>query len=141
MNRPLSDEDIMALRAGLRNSAEDFELGGDLRTFDVMARLASEFWSFLLALRAGPVEVAEVRYACESVFSGIDCFCQLSAYCRILGSGGTDGAQDITSVAEVDGVFAVQLERLLSEPLFPEQCRLLRELFRLQLFFATLTYA
>jgi hypothetical protein len=134
--------DVLTLQAALKESIEpDYLLGLEMDDLNVLVRLTVEFWYFLQQSDHGTGERAEVRYACESVFSGIESFCQMSSYYRMLSAESpTAGDWNIASLAHFRDLFAAQYRQLSVEETFPIRCRILLELFKLQIVFAGMVY-
>jgi hypothetical protein len=158
-------ERVKEIQASMAKSAqshfEETELG-HLRT---LIRLAVEFQEYL---EHGSVNIAtsllhgphakyvpdaqnastdpfnkyDLDYACESIHSGVDSFCRLSASCRLL-----DGVPKsriewgMTSSRESFKMqFSSMFNRFTEELNFEDKCRLLLDLFKLQIVFAGMSY-
>jgi hypothetical protein len=133
-------EALRTVQSALRASAAAYGLGPDLGNYDVVIRLTMEFSQFLVDLEGGPVEPAEIRYKCESVFSGTESFCQLSSDYRVMSDEVRTDEWPTVSFAQLRGEFMTKYRRFLEETDFPLRCRLLLDLFKLQLLFTGMAY-
>jgi hypothetical protein len=83
----------------------------------------------------------DLRYVIETVFSGVDSFCNVSAAYRML-AGARNSRIDWEGVPK--SKFKEQFESLFhefaGEPDFEKQCRLLLDLFKLEIAFAGFSY-
>ncbi len=91
---------------------------------------------------ADPFNRYDLDYACESIRSGVGSFCRLSASCRLL-----DGVPKsriewgMTSSRESFKTQFVSMFRKFTEEMnFENKCRLLLDLFKLQIIFAGVSY-
>jgi hypothetical protein len=132
--------DLVSIKATLRQAATAHGFGPDLGDFDAVVRLTAEFADFLRDLARGPVGPAEIRYRCESVFSGVDSFCQLGSYYRMLSGEVPARDWEVMSFERFNDEFAAKYRLFLSETAFPLRFRLLLDLFRLQLLFTGMAY-
>lgn len=89
-----------------------------------------------------PFNKYDLDYACESIRSGVDSFCSLSATYRML-----DGATDsnvgwglISSREAFKTQFVSMFGKFTEEVNFEKKCRLLLDLFKLQIVFAGISY-
>jgi hypothetical protein len=91
---------------------------------------------------ADPFNKYDLDYACESIRSGVDSFCRLTASCRLL-----DGVPKsriewgMTSSRESFKMqFSSRFSKFTEELNFEDKCRLLLDLFKLQIVFAGMSY-
>ncbi len=78
---------------------------------------------------------------CDSVFSGVDSFGLVSAAYRVLpGAGQTTITWDGKSVDSLKEEFVSKYSEFSDETNFEKRCRLLLDLFKLQIVFAGLSY-
>lgn len=89
-----------------------------------------------------PFNKHDLRFACESIRSGVNSFCVLNASYRLL-----DGAADsrvewgmISSVESFKAQFVSMFSNFTEALDFESKCRLLLDLFKLQIVFAGISY-
>jgi hypothetical protein len=89
-----------------------------------------------------PFNKYDLEYACESIRSGVDSFCRLSASCRLLDGISKSTIQwGMTSSKEAFKTqFTSMFENFTREVSFENKCRLLLDLFKLQIVFAGVCY-
>jgi hypothetical protein len=89
-----------------------------------------------------PFNKYDLRYMCESIRSGIDSFCSLNQTYRIL--DGAMGSKVDWSMASSRETFKAQFMRMFNgfveEDRFENKCRLLLDLFKLQMLFSAMLY-
>ncbi len=136
--------DVQALQTKFLDSIDpDYLLGLEIDDLNVKAYQAHCGIRVFPVQRSkgGTVEAADVRYVCESVFSGIESFCQMSLYYRMVSTETLSGVDwSITSLASFRQAFGAKYDQLLIERYFPRLCRLLLELFKLQIVFTGIAY-
>lgn len=87
------------------------------------------------------VELNELKYSIESVFSGIESFCSVSAAYRVLvGATSSRVEWDKVSVISLKEQFVSMFHEFTIETNFEKKCRLLLDLFKLQIVFAGVFY-
>lgn len=81
-------------------------------------------------------------YVCESVFSGVDAFESLVHAYRILAGAETQGQLrwDAVSVSSLKDEFRSLYPIFISEKRFERKCRLLLDLFKLQISLSAISY-
>ena len=110
----------------------------DLRT---LVRLTVEFYHYLLGEDPAPGVEDKTRYVCESVFSGVDSFDLVSAaYRRSPREESTTVGSGVASIEALKDDFFSRYGRFSAETNFERRCRLLLDLFKLQIVFAGLSY-
>jgi hypothetical protein len=82
------------------------------------------------------------NYVCESVFSGLDSFTSVVYAYNVIGGAKTRSALQwsAVSISSLKQQFQSLYARFIAEESFEEQCRLLLDLFKLQLALAAMTY-
>lgn len=138
-----SADQVRAVEASMIGAAEGYDFGeSELEALRVVARLAVEFYYLLRGTDLDALSPLDLSYECESVFAGVDFFDALSGACR-----GTVGLAPSTlrwdlplSLASLQGRFIATYEEFASETDFGKRCRLLLDLFKLQLVFAGVSY-
>lgn len=89
-----------------------------------------------------PFNKHDLRFACESIRSGVNSFCVLSASYRVL-DGATDSRVEwgvISSRESFKTQFVSMFNNFAEEVNFESKCRLLLDLFKLQIVFAGISY-
>lgn len=89
-----------------------------------------------------PFNKYDLDYACESIRSGVDSFCRLSASYRLL-EGATNSRVEwgmISSRESFKMQFVSMFNKFTGEANFESKCRLLLDLFKLQIVFAGISY-
>ena len=92
---------------------------------------------------ADPFNKYDLEYACESIRSGVDSFCILSRAYRMLDSA-TDSRVEwgtISSRESFRNQFISTFNRFTGEENFDSKCRLLLDLFKLQIVFAGISFS
>jgi hypothetical protein len=112
----------------------------ELEDLRCIIRITIEFSHFLESDGSRSAQ-RNVRYISESVFSGVDSFCSVSAALRPMADVTTTELQ----LAEINStclrqVFVSTYRNFLAEGNFEKQCRLLLNLFKMQIVFAGLYY-
>jgi hypothetical protein len=164
MNNDVTNR-VKEIQASMMESAQsrlDESKLGDLR---VVIRLTVEFRDYL---ENGSVDIAtsvlhgplakyvtnaqsastdpfnkyDLQFACESIRSGVDSFCNLSAGYRVLvGAVGSRVEWGIISSREsFKTQFVSMFNTFAEEGNFESKCRLLLDLFKLQIVFAGISY-
>jgi hypothetical protein len=107
----------------------------ELDALRVVIRLTVEFHRDLKADRTN-------NYVSESVFSGIDSFTLLLHAYKVLAGAQTHSQLqwNAVSVASLKQEFELLYQRFITEQMFERQCRLLLDLFKLQIALAAMTY-
>jgi hypothetical protein len=106
-----------------------------------LIRLTIEFNSYLQFSQADSQNIDELKYRIESIFSGIESFCNVNAAYRVL-VGATSSKIEWNQVclAPLDEKFVFMFREFNKEAIFERKCRLLLDLFKLQIVFAGVFY-
>ena len=90
-----------------------------------------------------PFNKYDLAFICESIRSGVDSFCTLSTSCRLL-YGTTESKVEWTMISSKElfkaTVFSMY-RKFIEETNFETKCRLLLDLFKLQIVFAGISYS
>lgn len=89
-----------------------------------------------------PFNKCDLDYACESIRSGVDSFCSLSASYKML-DGATNSSVEWGMISSRDSFktqFVSMFNKFTKEANFEKKCRLLLDLFKLQIVFAGISY-
>jgi hypothetical protein len=91
---------------------------------------------------ADPFNKYDLQFICESIRSGVDSFCALSArYSALLGATDSRVGWDMVSSKEsFKAHFTSMFNKFIVDMNFESKCRLLLDLFKLQMVFAGLSY-
>ena len=122
-------------------AARSTSLESELDHLRVVVRLTVEFHDYLRQVGTGALDHNQLTYACESVFSGVDSFCNVNAAYRVL-VGATSSRIEWATISTLSPreEFLSTFRRFDLEERFEEKCRLLLDLFKLQIVFAGMMY-
>jgi hypothetical protein len=122
-------------RPMLEEAASCFEQS-ELEHLRVVVRLAVEFYYHVEGR-----DQADLRYVSDSIYSGLESFRRVNdAYNVLHGSRRSDIDWKTVHVATIQDEFKVRFEKFEREQAFEERCRLLLDMFKLQLVFAAVSY-
>jgi hypothetical protein len=129
---------VRAIQSAMAKDAETCFSSTELTNLRIIAGLTVEFYHYL-QLRCEH-ELC-IEYTCESVLSGIDAYSGLSHTYRIL-EGALKTTVDWRNVplGSFDQQFLSTFEEFDTETTFERKCRLLLDLFRLQLMYVAISY-
>lgn len=114
---------------------------GDLCCLRSVISLTVDFHIYLENVNLVAPDKNDVAYACESIFSGIESFVRLNNSYKILeGSLESSLKWNVTSAESLKGQFTAMYQEFLSEGTFEKQCRLLLDLFKLQIVFTGMLF-
>lgn len=129
-------EEVRA-QASMVEPAEPWFLDSDLDRMRVLIRLTIEFFHFLQGADLAAAVDDKLRYVCDSVFSGIDSFSLLSfSYRGLRGARSSTLAWDGASTDSIKREFVLMYQEFFRDYGFEQRCRLLLDLFKLQIVFA-----
>lgn len=141
MDDALAIEQVRAIQASMVESGRSYLLESELDDLCCLIRLTVEFFHYLQGEEFAPLVEDNLRYVCDSVFSGVDSFGLVSAAYRVLpGARQTTLAWDGKSVDSLKEEFVSKYSEFSDETNFEKRCRLLLNLFKLQIVFAGLLY-
>jgi hypothetical protein len=128
------------MQASMLEGASHF-LDSKLDDLRCVIRLTVEFSYRLQRVDIDSIDDHSLRYWGGSVFSGIDSFTGLcSAYRTTAGQTRSNLPQRVTSRAALKEEFSAMYRELAGENNFERRCRLLLDLFKLQIIFVGMTY-
>jgi hypothetical protein len=84
MNDAMSIEQVRAIQASMVESGRSYLLETELEDLRCLVRLTAEFFHYLQGEKFAPLVEDNLRYVCDSVFSGVDSFGLVSAAYRVL---------------------------------------------------------
>ena len=133
------------IKASLEESARPAFSDKDIEHLGILVRLTVEFHDFLHSSGRWPRFPEDPNndciYAIESIFSGMDSFTVVTqAYGIMMGSLTTTIDWKTLTIRAVKGQFVVVFEQFVAEKRFERKCRLLLDLFKLQIVFAGAYY-
>ena len=132
---------VASIYGSMEGSARPAFTDSDLRNIHATVRLTVDFRNFLEAVDTTSPNKGDVRFACESIFSGIDSFLVVSSSYRVLvGSKSNALRFETISLDSLKERFMPLYQEFLSEAIFEDKCRLLLDLFKLQIIFAGMQY-
>lgn len=106
-----------------------------------LIKVTVEFWHYLLSANIDSPDDDALRYACESTFAAVDEFCLISSAYRMQpGARRSSRLVEIPSSLTVKNLYISTYRQLSLETTFEGKCRLLLELFKMQMIFAGLRY-
>jgi hypothetical protein len=133
-------EEVSAIQAAMLESASHF-LESEREDMRVVIRLTVEFFYHLQRVDIDSPSAKDFRYQDDSAFSGIESFVSLcQAYRTTKGETRSTLPQRVMSRSTLKQEFIVMYGKFTSEANFERKCRLLLDLFKLQIVFAGLTY-
>lgn len=102
----------------------------------------ANYFEDLKSASTDPFNKYDMECVCKSIRSGVNSFCGLNASYRILvGATGSNVKWDMTSSWEsFRAEFASMFNEFIEEVNFENKCRLLLDLFKLQIVFAGISY-
>jgi len=131
-------EQVEAIHASMLQSSEGSFSEPEMDNLRVIIRLTVEF-NHYLGLDCGHVFCRE--YMNESTFSGIDSFTSVTrAYQTLLDSAESTIHWGLLSESSWREAFASNFAQFMRESDFRNKCRLLLDLFKLQIIFAGVSY-
>jgi len=89
-----------------------------------------------------PFNKYDLRFVCDSIRSGVNSFCTLNASYKML-DGSTDSKVEWSMISSKESFranFASMFNQFTEEGNFGNKCRLLLDLFKLQIVFAGISY-
>jgi hypothetical protein len=132
---------VTATQVVLLEAARETFSESELDDLRCVVRLVVEFHDFIANANLETIDKAELRYEAESVFSGVDSFTNVAAAYRVL-MGQKDSSIERATISGESLVheFMSMFSRFGIEEQFETKCRLLLDLFRLEIIFAGLFY-
>ena len=116
-------------------------LDSELDDLRGVIRLTVEFFHRLQRVDIDSIDDESLQYWGGSVFSGVDSFTGLcSAYRTTAGQTRSKLPQRVTSRAALKEEFSAMYREFAGGNNFEKRCRLLLDLFKLQIIFAGMTY-
>jgi hypothetical protein len=96
----------------------------------------------LQSASADPLNKYDLDFVCQSVRSGVNSFCTLSGSYKIL-NGAVEGKVEWSTISSMQAFknnFAAMFKEFVQETNFERKCRLLLDMFKLQIVFAGVSY-
>ena len=122
-------------------AARPLFLESELEDLRCVVRLTVEFDRYLRQGNRKSPDLADATYVSDSIFSGVDSFCHVVHAYAVLG-GSTASRIDWSKVLSTTLIeeFRSMFKKFELEENFEEKCRLLLDLFKLQIVFAGMSY-
>jgi hypothetical protein len=141
LNDGLLVDEVRAIQSLLLESGRSQLSEEELDHLRGVIRLTVEFSHHLEEDSVRPLEKDELRYLGDTIFSGVDSFLVVSNALRVM-TGGTKSTLpwDRVCMGSLKQEFDTRYRNFFVEASFEERCRLLLDLFRLQIIFAGLSY-
>lgn len=132
---------VEAIYLSMEEPAKPAFTNVDLEELRSVIRLTVEFHSFLESTDLVSPNKSDVIYICESIFSGIESFVAMNNSYRILvGSASTTLKWEFTSLLSLREAFMLVYKEFLAEGTFEYRCRLLLDLYKMQVVFAGMQF-
>lgn len=113
----------------------------DLSRLYTVIRLTVDFRNFLETVDLTSPNKRDVTFACESISAGIETFMLVnSSYKVLVGSMSSEVKWELSSLSTFKEQFMSMYNEFLSEGTFEYRCRLLLDLFKLQIVFTGMLY-
>ncbi len=129
---------VRTIQASMGEACHACFSAAELDNLKVVVRLTVEFHSYL-HLSCGHLFCLE--YACESIFSGVDSYRSTThAYKVLVGATESRIVWNAISIPLLPEQFAAMFDEFDGETNFENKCRLLLDLFKLQIVFAGVSY-
>jgi len=152
-------ECVRTIQTSMLESARSCFSEAELDDLCCLIRLAVEFNNYLQTgnpqlrdvaqhlrhCQGGDIQIQpkglELRYSGESIFSGIDSFCSVSAAYRVVdGATNSEVEWSKISMSSLKELFVFTFHKFNAETNFEKKCRLLLDLFKIQIVFAGVFY-
>lgn len=106
-----------------------------------LVRLTIEFNSYIQSFDADENDLNGLRYSIESILSGVESFCSVAAAYKVLvGAERSRVKPNTLSTILLKEQFASMFQAFNTETNFIKKCRLLLDLFKLQIVFVGVFY-
>ncbi len=144
------DSELGYLRAVIRLTVEFHDylehgsvtIARGIRQMPYMELTSDEFQKDLQSASTDPCNKYDLGYTCQSILPGVDSFCSLNlAYSKRDGATSSRIEWDMISSREsFKATFVSMFNNFAEEVNFESKCRLLLDLFKLQIVFAGISY-
>ena len=132
-------DSVQAIFSSIEPSAKPAFDGADLTSLYSLISLAVEFRIYLETASKREPERNDVIFVCESILSGVESFMHVNNSYRVLvGAMNSSFGWDVTPLNVLERKFGILYGEFLLEGSFEKRCRLLLDLFKLQLVFAAM---
>jgi hypothetical protein len=132
---------MQRLQNGLLHSAGSCFTEREQDNLRCLIRITCEFETFLRAIKTAASEISETEYNVETTFSGIDAFVSVShAYRILVGALPSNIGWDSFLLDSFRRKYLTKFEELSKDGRFENRCRLLLDIFKMQLVFAGISY-
>lgn len=134
--------EVHALQLSMAKDIKSCFAKSELDNLCIVIRLTVEFHAYLRSANLASLTEYDLRYNCESIFSGIEFFSYLShAYGSLAGAKKSKITWGAISKSSLKKSFMSTYQEFKKEQIFEKKCRLLLDLFKLQIVFAGMFYS
>ena len=140
MDNSLFADEVRTIQASMIEPGESHLSPSEIDDLRCLIRLTVEFSHHLENGDLSSPDRDEVRYLCDSVFSGVDSFCLFGSACRAMAGRSLTEPWSRIDMVSLMGNFSSKYREFLSETSFTTRCGLLLDLFKLQIVFAGMLY-
>jgi len=138
-------ERVRAIQESMTESARPGFDDDDIEQLCVLIRLTVEFYDYLRSAPPWPKfpgdPFHDLTYQGDSILWNIDSFFKvLHSYCILVGATNTTIDWNAINLGSIRDTFLTTYEDFLREVIFEQKCRLLLDLFKLQIVFAGAFY-
>jgi hypothetical protein len=132
---------VKEIQASMVESANPWFVAAELDDLRCLIRVTFEFMDYLQTTSAALPSDFDRRYAIETIFSAIDSYANVSAGYRGLADATSSSINwgDV-SMTTFNGQFTSKFHEFVAESNFEKRCRLLLDLFKLQIIFSGFSY-
>jgi hypothetical protein len=142
------DDEIQRVRAiqeSMEEAARPAFDDKDIENLRILIRLTVEFYDYLRSIPPWPEfpddPFDDLRYKSGPIFWNVDSFLSvLHLYCILVGSTRSTINWNAINIGSVKDTFTSIYDAFLRETIFETKCRLLLDLFKLQIIFAGAFY-
>ena len=132
-------ERVRAMQAPMLEAAQSRFSESESDHLRSLIRLAAEFYDYVKSVDTD--DANNLRYVCESTFAGVESFMRVTrAYEVLVGAVKSRIEWDAISASSLVERFPDMFQEFTTETDFENKCRLLLDLFKLQILWATISY-
>jgi len=129
-------------RERMAQLAKSNYLEEDLEDLLVTTRIAVEVYAWLKVTSTDSLNPNEAEYHCETIFSGIDFFMRTCGnYAALKDTVPSQIHWGALSVSSLSSLIIATYDNFDAENVFFKKCRLLLDLYRMELVFASIVYS
>jgi hypothetical protein len=133
------NEEIIAVQSAMAKEAQTCFVASEIDALNVVIRVVLEVSNDLADQSTNLSPRHDLRYALETVMSGLECFMTFTnAYDKLLGA--QKSQVDWANISDVDDAIFEWRRRFIAATGFVEKCRRLADLYKLQLALVAMRY-